>query len=724
MFNAIKIHSSNLHLNNSVAANLKHIPTYLTRPVRFLKSYDHSQLRPDLMAGLTVAVVLLPQVIAFALIAGLPPEMGLYTAIIGAFIGALWGSCYQLQTGPVNTISLLVLSVLLPIAAPGSPRFIVAAGMLALMVGVFQLVMGLARMGVLVNFVSYSVVVGFSSGAGLLIIINELRHLLGLEFASRNVLETGQNIIIHLFDIHWPTALLGLGIIILLLLIRKFNPKLPGALISMVVASAAVFLFDLRSLGVNVIGQLPAYLPPVANLPLFDLTFIAQLSTGALAVGSIGLVQTTAMARSIASQTGQRLDSNQEFVGQGLANIASGLFSGFNCAASFSASAVNFKAGARTPLSSIFSSLVMLVAMFILAPMGVYFPRTALAAVLVITGYGMINRTEIARIWQGARGDALIMAATFLGTVFLPIEFAVLVGILLSFAIYIMKTSVPRVYPVLPDDEFKHFVQQQPHQKSCPQLGILKISGDLYFGAVNHVEEALHQHLLQNPEQRFLLLRMHGVNQCDFSGIHMMEHIRMVCQERGGDLFFMKVQKPVLDFMKSTGFYDQVGADHFLVEEQAIGYLFHKVLDPAICIYECSTRAFVECQNLPKRDYPVEISLQSYQPNGDFRRLLPHQLRHKLLYQDQPPRVIDVRERREYSQGHIPQAELVPLAKLIGEAVPQLPVDGELVLVCRTGRRSIRAACALKNRGYQNLFLLEGGMVAWEAAGYLEAIDL
>jgi SulP family sulfate permease len=345
MFNAIKFHSSNLHLNRSVGANLKYIPTYFARPVRFLRNYDRSQLRPDLMAGLTVAVVLLPQVIAFALIAGLPPEMGLYTAIIGAFIGALWGSCYQLQTGPVNTISLLVLSVLLPIATPGSPRFIVAAGLLALMVGVFQLIMGLARMGVLVNFVSYSVVVGFSSGAGLLIIINELRHLLGLEFSSGNVLETGQNVIIHLFSTHWPTALLGFSIIILLLLIRKFNPKLPGALISMVVASAAVFLFDLRSIGVNVIGELPAHLPPIADLPLFDLTFIAQLSTGALAVGSIGLVQTTAIARSIASQTGQRLDSNQEFVGQGLANIASGLFSGFNCAASFSASAVNFKAG-------------------------------------------------------------------------------------------------------------------------------------------------------------------------------------------------------------------------------------------------------------------------------------------------------------------------------------------------------------------------------------------
>jgi SulP family sulfate permease len=185
----------------------------------------------------------------------------------------------------------------------------------------------------------------------------------------------------------------------------------------------------------------------------------------------------------------------------------------------------------------------------------------------------------------------------------------------------------------------------------------------------------------------------------------------------------MKVQKPVLDFMKSTGFYEQIGADHFLAEEQAISYLFHKILDPAICIYECSARAFIECQNLPKRNYPIDIPLQMYASNGDIVKLSPSQLRQKLLNKDNPPLVIDVREQREFRQGHIPQAQLIPLPKIIVEP-PSLPADQEVVLVCRTGRRSVRAACTLMNKGRHNIATLEGGMVAWEAAGLLEAIDL
>ncbi|MCP4623334.1 MAG: STAS domain-containing protein, partial [bacterium] len=225
--------------------------------------------------------------------------------------------------------------------------------------------------------------------------------------------------------------------------------------------------------------------------------------------------------------------------------------------------------------------------------------------VLIVTAYGMIDRAEIARIWRGARGDAIIMLVTFLGTLFLEIEFAVLLGILLSFAFYIMKTSAPDVYAVLPSGNRKHFTPQQPNQFPCTQLSIIKISGDLYFGAVGHVEEIINQHLAGHPEQRFLLLRMQGVNQCDFSGIHMLEAVRHTCQERGGDLFLMKVQESIKALMKSTGFYDKLGADHFLIEDGAIKHLFYKVLDPAVCIYECNTRTFEECQNLPKYRYPV-----------------------------------------------------------------------------------------------------------------------
>ncbi len=713
-----------VYRDNPVLASISYIPFYFLQPIRFFKTYDRSNLQPDLIAGLTVAVVLLPQAIAYALIAELPPQMGLYTAIIAAIIGALWGSSNHLQTGPTNAASLLVLSILLPIAAPGSPEFLAAAGLMAVMVGVFRLAMGLARLGILVNFVSDSVIVGFTAGAGVLISINQLRHLLRLDFpSSPGLIDTAQNLLVHLLETHWPSLILGLGTILLIILLQRLTPKLPGPLIGIVAASAVVAVLGLDQQGVKVIGQLPRNLPPLTQLPLFDLELIGQLSTGALAIGVIGLVEAMSIARSITSQTGQRLESNQEFVGQGLANIACGFLSGYTGSGSFTRSAVNYKAGGQTPLASIFSGLFVLVAMIVLAPLAAYVPRTALAGVLIFTAYGMVDRQEMVRIWRGTRGDTIIMVATLLATLLLPLQFAVLTGILFSFARYIMKTSIPHVYAVAPDDTFRHFVQQQPDQAPCPQLCIIKISGDLYFGAVSHVEEVINQHLTKHPEQRFLLLRMQGVNQCDLSGIHMLEAIVRLCRERGGALFLMKVQKPVYDFMQSTGFCDQLGADHFLVQDEAIEYLFRKILDPAVCIYECNERVFRECQNLPKRTYPLDIPLHTDIPADSIASISVQKLRQKLRNGDPPPLVIDVREPYEFKRGHIPQAQLMPLPKILSDT-SDLPDNREIVLVCRSGRRSTRAAYMLQNKGYHDIRILRGGILAWEAAALLEAIDL
>jgi SulP family sulfate permease len=581
--------------------------------------------------------------------------------------------------------------------------------------------MGLARLGMLVNFVSHSVVVGFSAGAGMLIVINQTSHLLGLSFPSNNLIETFRGLVVNFTALHWPTAVMGISTILVIVLFKKLKPNLPAALIAMIIASIMVYFLGLDQAGVKVIGKLPSRLPPLADLPLLDLNFISRLSTGALAVGSIGLVASSAIARSIAAQTNQRLDSNQEFVGLGLANMAAGFFSGYPCAGSFSVSAINFKGGARTPLSSIFSSLFVLIALLLLAPLGAYLPRTALAGVLIITGYGIIDQAEMLRIWHGARGDSLIMLTTFFGTLLLPVEFAVLSGILLSFAFYIMKTSVPRVFSVLPDENFKHFVQPEPHQLLCPQLGIIKISGDLYFGAVSHVEEAINSHLAHHPEQRFLLLRMQGVNHCDFSGIHMLEAVQRTCQDRGGNLFLMKVQKPVDALMQSTGFSSHLGSYHFLQEDTAIEFLFHKVLDPAVCIYECNVRAFKECQNLPKRAYPIDIPLLMDVSLANIVDITPQELWHMLRNGGDAPKVIDVREPREFKQSHIPEAQLIPLSKILVETVA-LEMNSNIVLVCRSGRRSVRAACALQNNGYQHVRILRGGMLAWESARLLVAV--
>lgn len=692
----------------------------LAEPLRLFRGYRRDDLKPDLTAGFTTAVILLPQAIAFALIADLPPQMGLYAAMVAAVVGALWGSSNQVHTGPTNAISLLVLSTLTVAGNPETGDFILAAGLLAVMVGLFQLLLGLGGLGMLVNFVSHSVIVGFSTGAGLLIAIKQLHPMLGLPGGGEGVWDTLREVAGELGSVHFPTLLLGTATIAIIFSIRHFRPGLPASLIAMAGATAAVFALNLDTLGVAVLGSLPRGLPPFASLPLFNLDQIASLSVGALAVGAIGLVETTAIARSMATQTGQRLDSNQEFVGQGLSNLAAGFFSGYPCAGSFSRSAVNFKAGAKTRVSAIFSALFVLISVFILAPAAAFLPRSALSGVLIVTALGMLDFGEIRRIIRGARDDAGILGVTLLGTLFLNIEFAVLAGILLSFALYIRRTSVPQVISLLPDRQFKHFTPQG-NRACCPQLGVIEIQGDLYFGAVNHVEKAVRDHWAEHPDQRFLLLRLRGVQQCDFSGIHALEGLVSEFRERGGDIYLTRVQRPVLRRMIATRFHEYLGRDRFLLQDNAINYLFHRIIDPAICIYECPVRAFRECQNLPKPEYHPSVQLQADMPVHWDHDIDPGEL-WKRLRSPPRPRVVDVREPREFRRGHIPHAELIPLPRLL-QSMPDFPREDELILVCRMGRRSSRAASALHDEGFTQIAVVRGGMQAWEEANLLEAVE-
>ncbi|MBN2431874.1 MAG: STAS domain-containing protein [Acidobacteria bacterium] len=699
----------------------RHVSRLLLQPFYLARDYDRRHLKPDLVAGLTVAVVMIPQGIAFALIAELPPEMGLYTAIVGALVAGLWGHSHHQHTGPANAMSLLVLSTLLVVSQTGTQQFIVAAGLLAVMAGLVQLLMGLARLGLLVNFVSHSVVVGFSAGAGVLIIGKQLRHLLGIDFQGDGIITTARSFFDGLGAPHWPTLLLGLGTMVLMAAVRRWRPVWPSLLMGMIGSALAVYLLRLDQQGVSVLGALPFGLPPVAGLPVLNVQLMSQLVTGALAVAAIGLVETSAISRSIAAQSGQHLDSNQEFVGQGLANIGAGVFSGFPLAASFSRSAINYRAGARTTVASIFSGIFVLLATLLLAPYTALLPRTALAAVLIITAFAVIDFREMRRILRGTRGDALIMVVTFGGTVMFQIDFAVLTGILLSFAVYILRTSAPRVYPVVSDLNFRHFIPQEA-RPACPQLGIMNILGDLYFGAVNHIEQAITKYQAEHPTQRFLLLRMRAVNQCDFSGIHMLESVCRTYREMGGDVYLVHVRDHVLEFMKSTRFYEELGADHFLAgDTAALDHLFYRIIDPAVCIYECPVRVWKECQNLPKEEFAKTIPSFHHLTVQPTPTVTPRELWE--LQHAEPPRplIIDVREPREYRREHIAGAELRSLSGL-DENCGDLLLHRSIVLVCRTGRRSHLAAAYLQHRGFSRVSILRGGLRAWKAEGLLTAV--
>jgi sulfate permease, SulP family len=714
-------------------ALLKDGGAFFTRPVRVIRGYDPRGLRPDLIAGLTVAMVVVPQAMAYALIAELPPQMGLYTAIVAAIVAALWGSSNQLQTGPTNAASLLVLSVLTGVAASGSPEYIAAAGLLAVMVGVLRTGMGLARLGMLVNFVSDSVIVGFTAGAGVLIAGNQLRNLLRLSGPSYpDLVDTLSHTALSLPQTHLPSLLTGIATAVVIVVLRRIRPSLPGPLIALVLAAGANALLGAESrFAIRVVGAIPATLPPIAHLPLLNLQLIGQLSTGALALAAIGLVEALSIARSIASQTGQRLDSNQEFVGQGLANIAAGILSGFPCSGSFTRSAVNFKTGAKTPLAAVFSGVCVLAAMLLFARYAARIPLSALAGVLMVTAFGLVDRKAMARVWRGPADDRIIMVVTLLSTLLLPLQFAVLTGILISLAAYLLRTATPRVRMVLPDPTFGHFTHQ-PDRPCCPQLGIIEVLGDLYFGAIHHVEEVIRANLAANPGQRFLLLRMQSVEHCDISGIGMLEAITRQYRgkERNGDVYMTRVRGPVAEVMRETGFAAELSADHFLPSDEALGHLFHRVLDPAICVYECPVAAFKECQTLPKSLHETPNGIHVTLPmSPDGAPLISAEELWRSLhagYGAHFPILLDVREPREFRRGHIPQAISCPLPALLEElnadAAP-IPRDRKIIFICQGGRRSARVAALLHGQGYQQVAALAGGMLAWRASQFLEAVD-
>jgi len=709
-------------IKNTFASELASTGRFFMRPVEILSGYRREYLRPDLMAALTVAIIMLPQAIAFALIAELPPEMGLYTAIIGAIVAGLWGTSLHLQTGPTNTVSLLTLSALLVVAKPNSHQYLVAAGVLAMMAGLFHIGMGLARLGILVNFVSDSVIVGFTAGAGILIFANQLRNLLRLNVPSTPGLsETLKLAASHIQETHLISLGLGLGAMVLIVLLKRIKENLPGPLLAMLLTSIVVAVLKLDQLGVRVVSEMPQGLPGMVDFAGINLNLVSKLIPGALAIAAIGLVQTMSITRVIAAQTRQRLDSNQEFIGQGLANFASGLFSGYPCTGSFVRSAVNYKAGAVTSMASVFAGLIVLIGMLTLAPLARYIPMSALAGVLILAAYGLIDRDEIARIWQSGHGDRVIMMATLVGTLILPLEFAVLSGISISLAYYLLKTSTPRVMAVVPDETFQ-FLVSETGRESCPQLGVIEILGDLYFGAVHHVEDFLLHYREQHPEQRYLLFRLQSMEHCDISGIHALEATVRTYRKMGGDVFISRIKPPVREVMRSSGFIAMLGDDHIIERSQnAVGHMFYKVIDPAICIYECPVRVFKECKALAKRlDLIGEYPLTSL-PRNAINDVAPKMLWDE-MHAPNPPLVVDVREPREYKRFHIPGASLIPLPDLIKDP-KQLDPNKDIVLVCRSGRRSFRAASMLIETGFESVRILQGGMISWDNANLIEAIE-
>ena len=570
--------------------------------LRWWPRVTRANLKADSLAGLTGAVVVLPQGVAFALIAGLPPVYGLYSAMVPPIVASLFGSSRHLISGPTTAISLVVFAAVSKFADPGSAKFISLALTLTLLAGVYQLVLGLARMGALVNFISHSVVIGFTAGAAVLIASSQLKHFLGLHIPpGESFLHTWQDIYLQIGDIDiFVTAVAGTTLVFVLLLMA-LRPRWPGMLIAMVGGSLLALLFTLTGSGGNAItfvGELPSQLPPL-SWPDLSLATLKQLGSASLAIAMLGLVEAVTIARSIAARSGQRIDGNQEFIGQGMANIVGSFFSSYASSGSFSRSGLNFSAGAVTPLSGIFAALFLAVIVLAAAPLAAHLPMAAMAAVLLVVAWRLIDFHHIKTILATSKRETAVLLTTFFATLFVELEFAIYVGVLLSLIIYLMRTSRPGIVARVPDpgSPARHFVTD-PALPECPQLKIVRVDGSLFFGAVDHVQEKLHHFRLRNPRQRHLLMIGNGINFIDISGAELLAQEAKRRRELGGGLYFAKIKDEVCAILKRGGFADRFGRENiFITKRDAIETVFRK-LDPAVCA-NCDKRIFLECQKLP-----------------------------------------------------------------------------------------------------------------------------
>jgi SulP family sulfate permease len=573
--------------------------------IGWIRGYKRRFIKPDVFAGLTVAVVAVPQSMAYALIAGLPVQFGLYASIVPTIIGCFWGSSAHLVTGPTTAVSLVVFSALSPLAEPGSPAYIQLAFLLALMVGAVQIIMGLARLGGLLNFVSHSVLLGFTAGAAVLIAFKQIPALLGLSFEKTSVFYRHLgNIITHLHQTELVTLALGLVTIGIILLVKKFRPLWPGTLIAMVLVGTLVAIFDLDRLGVRVVGSIPQSLPPFDPPGLRNFSQMGKLASGALAIAILGLVEAVSIAKSIADQTRQRLNVNREFIGQGLANVSASLFSGYPGSGSFTRSAVNYRSGGKTPLSAMISGLAVAATVLLAAPLAARLPMSALAGVLIVVAYDMVRKQDIARTIRATRNDAAVLVITFLSTLLLNIEFAIYVGVMLSIGLHLAATSHPRIHSVVPDLSTGKMTGST-HGENCCQMDILYVEGSIFFGSAAYVMDDLQRRLRNHPNTANLLIRMHKVNTLDASGVHVLEIILEEIRRRGGGFYFSALNHRVFEVFKDSGILKEIGETHVRTSTGSVIRLaMRDSFCPVICA-ACEFSVFQECPELKKGNWQI-----------------------------------------------------------------------------------------------------------------------
>lgn len=537
-----------------------------------LRRYTRADARADLLGGLSVAAVALPQAMAYALIAGLPPEHGLYTAIVMTAVGAVLDSSRQLINGPTNAISIALLSVTALEADPAQKVQVAVA--MAFLIGVVQIAISLIRLGDLTRYISHSVIVGFTTGASLLLVMDQLKNLLGLKSVGdvdshfltrfwRSLTEGG--------PVHLPTLAVGLSSIALVLALRWFKrrinkPLLPELLIVVIIQAGVSAVLGLEAMGVRVIGDIPAHLPK-AEIPVLSWTWIQAHGLSAFAIGLLGLLEAISMAKSIAATTHQKLDLNQQCLSEGVANLAGSFFGCMPGSGSLTRSAINQQAGARTQWSGVVSAVAVAVIMVAFASYARFIPRAALAGILMLTAARMVNFHDLRFHLRVSRFDKRIVLATAFSAIAISIEFCVLIGTFLSFALTVPRAGrMQMIEYIVETDGSIH--ERLATDEPCPKIRIFGLEGEFCFAAVDRLDQFVdHIEASVTPETRVVVLRMKGARNPDAVALTYLERVCEQLRGRGVDLVLGGVRTDLYQAMERCGLAEKIGETNIFREQ-------------------------------------------------------------------------------------------------------------------------------------------------------------
>jgi sulfate permease, SulP family len=575
----------------------------------WVSDVDRATLRADAIAGFLGALLVLPQGFAFATLAGLPPEYGLYTAIVPCVVAALFGSSLHVVSGPTNANSLALFATLAPLAAVGSPAYIQLALAVTVLVGVMQWLIGALRLGSIANFISPSALRGFMSGAAALIVLHSLTDLLGLKAPGQH--GTGAllaHLAAHATEANAAALVVGGVTLVAVLAIRRLAPRLPGMLIALAVGTVLAALLNGLGPGswgaVAVIGSLPPIWPRF-HWPSVELSHVPELLSIAFALTIVALGQSISIAKAVAARSGQAVDTNREFRGQGLSNIVGGLFSSYVSCGSLNRSLPNLEAGARTPLAAVFASMWLLVLLAFTSRWLALIPLSAIAALLLVVAWSLFDIPGWRTLLRHSRPDFAIAAVTALATMTIRIEMAILLGTILSLVTYLHRTSRPTMRVVgfdsaAPDRPFIVRADAPAALPECPQLKMIRMEGEVYFGAVQHVADNLRELRAAPDAPRYLLVMAKSMNFIDLPAAELWRAELRTRRAEGGDLYFHRPRPPVLALWDRVGYTHELGSDHIFANKRiAIATIFDK-LDRDRCAV-CSARVFEECQALPPR---------------------------------------------------------------------------------------------------------------------------